>query len=179
MALEARVHRLSTAEYLRIVETGALDGLRVELLDGLLVDMSPQDERHARMVQRLMRLCADRMDLLRVQMPLSVADGWAPEPDIALAEPSAEADAHPATALLIAEVAVTSQAEDRRKAAAYARAGVPLYWLVDLPARVVVEHTRPTDGGYAILQQLTGGDVLEAHVADVQSTTVAELLPED
>lgn len=176
MALEERVHRLSTTEYRRMVESGALESLRVELLDGLLVDMSPQGERHARVVQRLMRLCAGRIELLRVQMPLSVADGWAPEPDIALAEASPDPDLHPATAMLVVEVSVTSLAEDRRKAAAYGGAGVPLYWIVDLAAGAVVEHTRPTDDGYAILQQLTGGDILDARVADVQSTTVAQLL---
>lgn len=41
-----RIHRLSSAEYERMLDTGALDGLRVELLDGLLIDMSPQGERH-------------------------------------------------------------------------------------------------------------------------------------
>jgi len=37
MALDAHVHHFCTYEYRRIVGTGALDGIRVELLDGLLV----------------------------------------------------------------------------------------------------------------------------------------------
>lgn len=110
-----------------MVETGALDGLRVELLDGLLVDMSPQGERHARVIQRLMRLFAGRLDLLRVQMPLSLADGWAPEPDVALAEAHEDPDRHPSTALLVVEVAVTSPALNSSKAALYERAGIPRY----------------------------------------------------
>jgi Uma2 family endonuclease len=81
MAIHERVHRISTAEYERMVDSGALADVRVELLDGLLVDMSPQGERHARVIQRLMRLCNARMEMLRVQMPLSIAEGWMPEPD--------------------------------------------------------------------------------------------------
>src|SRR5512133_1326584 len=61
MAIEERIHRMSTAEYERIVDTGALADARVELLDGLLVDMAPQGEPHWRVIQRLMVLCARRM----------------------------------------------------------------------------------------------------------------------
>jgi Uma2 family endonuclease len=176
VAIEARVHRLSTPEYLRMVRTGALEGLRVELFDGLLVDMSPQGERHARVVQRLMRLFSGRMDLLRVQMPLSVAAGWVPEPDVALAEPDADPDRHPSSALLVVEVAVSSQAEDRRKSAVYAGAGIPRYWLVDLPAGVVVEHTDPGPVGYATVNELSGSEVLASDLPGVPATTVAELI---
>lgn len=65
-----------------MVKTDALAGLRVELLGGLLVNLEPHREWHARVVQRL-RLCAERMDLLRV--PLAAVGGWIP--DVALAEP--------------------------------------------------------------------------------------------
>ena len=176
MAIEETVHRLSTAEYERMVDSGALADVRVELLDGLLVDMSPQGERHARVIQRLMWLCNARMEMLRVQMPLSIAEGWMPEPDVALAEHDADPDRRPTTALLVVEVAVSSQAVDRRKALAYARAGVPRYWLVDLPAGVVVSHTDPSDDGYAVVAPLAGDDVLDAGVDGVETTTVAELL---
>jgi Uma2 family endonuclease len=175
MALEQHVHRLSTAEYDRVVGSGALDGLRVELLDGLLVDMTPQGERHARVIQRLMRLCRERMDVLRVQMPLAVADGWTPDPDLALAEHSPDPDRHPTTALLIVEVAVSSQAIDRRKATVYARAGVPRYWLVDLPARTVIEHTEPSADGYRVVAPLSGDARLDAGVPGVEVTSVSAL----
>jgi Uma2 family endonuclease len=176
MAIEERIHRLSTAEYERMVETGALADMRVELLDGLLVDMTPQGEVHARVIQRLMRLCAERLELLRVQMPLSVAEGWMPEPDVALAEHDPDPTRRPTTALLVVEVAVTSQAIDRRKALAYARADVPLYWLLDLTAQVVLAHTDPSEDGYAIVARLAGEDVLETGIEGVEATTVGELL---
>jgi Uma2 family endonuclease len=176
MAIEERVHRISTAEYDRMVNAGALAEMRVELLDGLLVDMTPQGEEHARVIQHVMRACAARMDLLRVQMPLSVAEGWMPEPDVALAEHDPDRTRRPSTALLVVEVSITSQAIDRRKALAYARAGIPRYWLVDLPAGEVLEHTEPGQDGYARVTRLTGDDVLDAGIDGVERTTVAKLL---
>ena len=155
---------------------GALESVPVELLDGLLVEMSPQGEWHARAIQRLMRMFAGRMDLLRIQMPLSIADGWTPEPDVALAEPDEDPDRHPSTALLVIEVAVTSQAEDRRKATPYAQALIPCYWLVDLPAGIVLVHTQPSPDGYAAVARLTGGDVLDADVQGVGPASVDELI---
>lgn len=176
MAIEERVHRLSTAEYERMVSTGALADMCVELLDGLLVDMSPQGEPHARVIQRLMRLCAARVEMLRVQMPLSVAEGWMPEPDVAVAEHDPDPTRRPSTALLVVEVSVSSQAIDRRKALAYARAGVACYWLVDLPAGVVLAHSEPGEDGYALVTRLAGDDVLDAGIDGVEATTVAALL---
>jgi Uma2 family endonuclease len=176
MAIEERVHRLSSAEYERMVDSGALADMRVELLDGLLVDMTPQGERHARVIQQLMWLCNARRHVLRIQMPLSAAEGWVPEPDVALAERDPDPTRHPSKALLVVEVSVSSQAIDRRKALAYARAGVPCYWLVDLPAGMVLAHTEPNEDGYAVVTRLTGDDVLDAGIDGVEPTTVAALL---
>ncbi len=176
MALDVRVHRLSNAEYRRMVDAGALEGVSVELLDGLLVDVSPLGEQHARVVQALMAVLSGQPRLLRVQMPLAVAEGWVPEPDVALAERHADPARHPTTAMLAVEVAVSSQAEDRAKARVYARAGVARYWLIDVPAGTVSEHTRPTEDGYASVVELAGSDLLDAGVKDVSPTTVADLL---
>lgn len=159
-----------------MVDAGALDGLRVELLDGLLTDMSPQGERHARVIQRLMRLFSARLDLLRIQMPLALGEGWVPEPDVALAHPHDDPERHPATALIIVEVAMTSQAEDRRKALAYARAGVARYWLVDLPSGVIHVYEDPTAEGYASISALRGDDVVDAGIESIGTSTVAELI---
>jgi Uma2 family endonuclease len=176
MAIDAEVHRFSTAEYERIVSSGVLGELRVELIDGLLIDVSPPGEPHARTIQQVMRLCAGRMDLLRVQMALAVADGWVPQPDVALLHPDPDPTRWPTTALLAVEVAVTSHALDQRKALAYSRAGVPRYWLIDLPREIVLEHTGPSQDGYELVSRLAGDDVLDAGVDGVETTTVAELL---
>ncbi len=179
VAIEDRIHRLTTAEYERMVDSGALEGLHVELLDGLIVDqpdMSPQGEVHHAAIHRLMMLCAPRIDLLRVQAPLAVGDGWVPEPDVALAPLPAPGTGHPSTALLVAEVAVSSLTLDRTKARAYSRAGVPRYWIVDLPGGRVIEHTRPGPDGYASIVERTASDVLETGVDGIPATSAGALL---
>jgi Uma2 family endonuclease len=176
MAVDARVHRITTAQYERIVTAGALDDARVELLDGLLVDVSPQGELHARVIRRLMEMFVARMDLLRVQMPLAVTEGWVPEPDVALVEHDEDPDLRPTTALIVVEVAISSQEEARRKAPAYASARIPRYWLVDVPAGIVIEYTQPRGGRYGCVARLRGADTLDAGVAGVDATTVDRLL---
>lgn len=174
MAIVEHVHRFTTAEYSRLVEADALAELRVELLDGVLVDMSPQSEEHVRRVRALMILFGSRLDLLHVQMPMDTEDGWVPEPDLALAyRPDGR---HPTTARLVVEIAVTSSALDLRKAATYARAGVDRYWLVDVARRCVLEHTGPTPSGYDVVTIREGEDRLDAGVEGVPATTAAAIL---
>jgi Uma2 family endonuclease len=176
MATDARVHRFTTAEFERMVETGALADLRVELLDGLLIDVPLPREQHVRVTQRLMRLFAPRIELLRVEMPLSIAEGWVPVPDVALVEHDPDPTRWPTTALLAVEVSLSTRAVDRRKAVGYARGGIPRYWLVDVPQKVVLDYTEPGPDGYAVVKRLAGDDVLDAGVDGIGTTTVDELL---
>ncbi len=146
-----------------MVEHGALDQVRVELLDGFLVDVSPQGPRHAALVQALMRTFAEYVHLLRVQMPLATGDLSEPEPDLALVEHH-DPERHPSTALLVIEVAITSQAQDEYNAAAYAQARVPDYWLIDGEAGTVTVFSGPGAQGYAHRAVLRGTDALAAPV---------------
>lgn len=113
------VHRLTTERYERLVRSGALDDTRVQLVDGLLVEVSPQGPQHAALVRWLTRRFAPRADLLGVQLPLAVAEGFQPEPDIALAE-QPPPHRHPTTAALVVEIAVTSWELDAAKLPGYA-----------------------------------------------------------
>lgn len=158
------VHLLDRDEYDRMVQRGALDGLPVELIDGFLAHMSPQGPRHVALVQALVRVFAGHLDLMRVQMPLAAGVRSEPELDLALVGHS-DPERHPSTAMLVVEVAVTSQDQDEHKAATYAGAAVPLYWLVDGSARQVIVFTEPGPVGYERRVTLSGDDPLEAPVA--------------
>lgn len=70
---------------------------------------------------------------------------------------------HPEAALLAIEVAVTSHAVDRlQEARIYARAGIPEYWLVDVPGEAVEVRTEPTPDGHVMSRTLRAGDELRA-----------------
>jgi Uma2 family endonuclease len=176
MATDVRVHRFTTAEFERMASSGAFEDLHVELIDGLVVDVPLPREPHVRVTQNVMCLCAGRMDLLRVEAPLAVADGWVVVPDVALVEHDRDRTHWPTAALLAVEVSMTTQSLDRRKAAAYARGGVLRYWMIDVPRAIVLEHTEPGPDGYEVVSRLAADDVLDAGVDGVPTTTVVELL---
>ena len=149
------VRPLTADEAMRMVELGIIGpDERVELLHGVLTRMSPQHPPHAVPTQRLTTWLAPLMVAgthdVRVQLPLTVPDRTSlPEPDIAVVEHD-EVIAHPSTALLVVEVAVSSLRIDTRiKPPLYAAAGVPELWVVDIPGGHVNVFTEPGAEGYA------------------------------
>jgi Uma2 family endonuclease len=144
------IHRLDTDAYNRIVASGALEEEQIELLDGLVVEMSPQGPAHAAVIRRLNRhFAAVTRWWTDVQLPLEIRPDSQPVPDLAVRDSEPPAGQHPCTALLVVEVAVTSQMIDRNvKATKYAAAQIPVYWLVDVPARTVEVWTNPRPNCY-------------------------------
>lgn len=143
------IHRIDVGTYERMVATGALEGLPVELLEGLLVEVSPEGPEHASVISRLTSFLASARGCLSVQLPLETRWGSLPEPDLMLTESKRSRHRHPRTALLVVEVSVSSHKQDREtKANMYAWAPVPLYWLVDVPAKTVEVRTEPGPDGY-------------------------------
>jgi len=174
------LHRLSPDEYRRLVEAGVFDeDARVELIAGLLVDMSPKTRAHENAIAWLNRVLLFGVDSaryeVRVAAPLTIG-GSEPEPDVAVVERSAPRPYHPATAALVIEVAVSSLVRDlQEKPAVYAGAGIPLYWVVDLEGRRVVTHAEPAGGGYAESAVVAEDGRLAASQIGVSGFSVAEL----
>lgn len=170
------IHRLDVTTYDQMVASGALEGQRVELLEGLIVDMSPQSPRHSAVLEVLVRHFRHTESWLRVQLPLAIPPDSEPEPDLALVAKRPPADRHPRTALLVIEVAVSSHAIDRGvKSQLYARAGVPVYWLIDVPCRVIEVRTHPCADGYERCQIYPEGACAPAPADDVEDLDVATL----
>jgi Uma2 family endonuclease len=143
------IRHLDVEIYNRIVESGALAGEPVQLLDGLLVEMSPHGAVHSALIERLTHHFARAEARLRVQLPLEIPPDSEPEPDLALCAGAVSPRHHPRAALLVVEVAVSSHALDRGvKARLYARAGIPAYWLVDVPGRAVEVRSDPRGEEY-------------------------------
>jgi hypothetical protein len=71
------LHRLSIDEYHELIRAGGFDeDARIELLDGLLVDMDPKTPRHEHVVARLADWLRDHVDRsahqVRVCAPLTI-----------------------------------------------------------------------------------------------------------
>jgi len=172
------VHRLSVDDVHRMVAAGVLDeDARVELVQGVLVDMVPIGPEHDGALAWLIKHFA-RVDTtdweVRVQSTLLVAGGYL-LPDLALVEPLPRTQ-QPTSALLVVEVAQTSQARDRDKARDYASADVPEYWIVDLAARTVTVHRSPLGGSYEEVVAYVDGEPVRPILADAPPVLVSELL---
>ena len=176
------IHPLTVDDLEAMVRAGILaEDDRVELLDGVLVEMSPQSPGHLEAVTRLTMLvvpvAAAAGLVMRPQCPLDVLSPISlPEPDIAVA-PAGSWEAYPAGALLVVEVSVTSRAVDLgRKAAIYAAAAIPEYWVLDLTGRRLVVHRDPVEGRYATIDVAGDDDTVTATRLPL-TVAVAEILP--
>jgi Uma2 family endonuclease len=147
-----RLRPLRRPEFERMVEEGLFRDERVELPQGMLVELSPQGTRHAAVTQRLTETLVPPLvgpASVRIRLPLSVSQGSLPEPDVAVVARGDYDQAHSATAFLVVEVAESSLNKDRLvKADLYAAAGVQEYWIVDLTSAIVEVRTDPVSGRY-------------------------------
>ncbi len=111
---------------------------------------------------------------VRVQSTLLIPGGYL-LPDLIVIE-RLPRSRQPTSALLVVEVAQTSQARDQEKARDYAVADVPDYWAVDLKAREVIVRRRPLAGAYDEVLTYADGDSIDPLLDDVAAIAVSELL---
>ena len=168
-----------------MVELGIIDeGEHVELLHGLLVEMPPQGPLHSSRTTLLADSLRARLPTachLRVQMPLALDVHNLPEPDLAVVRGRAIDWDHrhpdaPAT-LLVIEVAHSSQGRDRAKADLYGRAGIPVYWLLDLAGRTLVIFDAPAETGAYRQQRILHAGEQAPLPWEATALPVANLLP--
>jgi Uma2 family endonuclease len=175
------VHALTVSDVHAMLEAGILEeNSRIELLDGVLVEMSPQGPRHAYALRTLNMLggpvAAAAGLVLSIQAPLDVSSPISlPEPDFAIV-PATPIDRHPAGALLVVEMGNTSLRMDLGpKARIYATAGIPEYWVLDVRRRRIVVHRDPSGSRYALVERVGVGESVTA-VAVALTVAVADLV---
>lgn len=149
--IDVPIWRISVAQYHQMIKAGILtDGDPVELLEGLLVEKMSKKPSH-RAVTLLFRRALERMVegnwYVDSQEPITTNDSE-PEPDISVIRGDTlhYLDRHPGpkdTALVI-EVADATLRRDRGiKKRLYARAGIPVYWVVDVNKLQIEVYSHP------------------------------------
>ncbi len=175
-----QAHRFSLDEYHQLVESGGFDeASRVELIEGVIVDMSPKTAEHENTIRWLTHWLISAVNAERFEVGVQTAltlSGSEPEPDLAVIGVDAPRPYHPATAVLVIEVAVSSQDRDlRQKPVLYANAGITEYWVIDLDAGVVVVHRNPTETGYQAIERVPSDGAVDAQALALPRLEVAEL----
>ena len=183
----AWLYRMTVDEYERIVAAGVLDDTRVELIDGYLLAKTPRSPEHYWTVATLRKALETRLPsgwTDRQGDPVRIPLHDEPEPDIAIVRGSNDGYKlrHPTAdeVTFLVEVSESSLALDRGlKLSAYAKGGIPVYWIVNLVDRQVEVYTNPGPEGYHSLQVHFAGSVVPV-VIDGQALApiaVDDILP--
>jgi Uma2 family endonuclease len=116
---------------------------------------------------------------VQCQLPLGAGEDSEPEPDVAIIPNADYSREHPTRALFVAEVSDSSLPKDRLlKAVLYARAGVPEYWIINVPDRVVEVHRGPDAGGYRAVTIHRASEVIRPAAFPDLTIDIAVLFPQ-
>lgn len=174
---ESRLYKLRLADVEVLQRAGVFDnGPRVELIEGVLIAVSPQGRLHVFVKNEL--TFRFRLALAALGSPLTalcestveVSDESAPEPDLVLTDAPKGSGYLPVNSLALAvEVSDTSLRMDLgRKRSLYAAAGVPEYWVIDVNKGQVHRFANPADGAYRAEPPIS-------LAGDLQSLTMPDL----
>jgi Uma2 family endonuclease len=156
----------SVDEYHRMAEAGVFaPDERIELIRGVIREMSPKGRKHRVAVALANHLFVRRLAgraVVQVQDPLSLPGTRSePEPDVVVTSSPDPRDVgtERSRPLLVIEVADTSLGFDREvKGRLYAEAGISEYWLVNLVDDVLEVYRDPEKGSYSTRRILSPSD---------------------
>jgi Uma2 family endonuclease len=174
------IYRLSVAQYRAMARAGILDeDAPVELLEGWLVQKMTKYRPHSiclHLTRRALETLLPAGWYVSIQDPISTLDSE-PEPDIAVVRGDADdypdAPPGPADVPLVVEIADTSLRTDRSaKLRVYARAGILVYWIVNLKERQIEVYANPTSIGKRPAYRAH-----QIYAADSQADVILEGVP--
>ena len=159
-------YRWTIDRYHKAVEAGIFDGQPLELLDGELIEMSPEGIPHA-------GLSSDGADYLREQLgsqvkvreakPITLPNNSEPEPDLAIVKPlgdlyKTQKHPHVEDIFWVIEYSNTSLDKDLQiKSKIYAKATILEYWVINLKTRELVVLRDPVGDEYKSKTIMTSG----------------------
>lgn len=169
--------RWTVEDYHTMIAAGLFLKRQVELLDGQVVEMSPEGPLHDYLTRGLGDWFRDHLgQWTRViaGKPIALNDSNEPQPDLAIVRRRAYQDFHPRPmdvflAIELASASFTKDTQD--KYLAYAAAGIREYWVVDLQdeaiAPSIIVYRDPSEFGYQWQQRLTDGIIAPLAFPDI------------
>lgn len=146
-----RLYPISVEKYHAMIDAGIItERDRCELIEGLLVEKMGKNRLHSYVTGLLVQWLHDMAIgqwFADSQEPITTLESE-PEPDVTVIrgrrEDYAKTHPLPQQVLLLVEVAETTLAYDRTvKKRLYARAGIPIYWIVNLIDKQIEVYTLP------------------------------------
>ena len=173
-------------EYRQLIKDGYLEDGKVELVNGEIWHKMGQGRRHIATVTWLLVALGKVFGLERLQSQssLPVAEYGDPEPDVAVLAYTLDHYIDNEEGLLVSEMLLVVEASNTTlradltgKVRQYGSAGVPEYWVVDIPNRLLHVFREPTATGYASEIILTTDEEVRPLAAPDAAVRVADLLP--
>ncbi len=168
--------RWTTERFTLASQAGCFHDMKVELVGGRLIEMTESPE-HRNTVENLVELFAAVFDkdhwYVARESSVEFAD-WTPLPDIAVCRgPRKPTYTHraPSSAdiVLLVEVSQSTYRFDRRvKLPRYARAGIPLLWIVNLESRAIEVFSEPRGRRYTSHTVFAEEQYVSLKIADPQ-----------
>jgi Uma2 family endonuclease len=187
---EPQTRRYTRKEYYAMADIGLFANQRVELIEGEIVVMSPQNPPHGGRIRRLSNLFIRLVPSgfsVGVQLPLDLGLRSEPEPDISISIGSDDdfKEKHPTRAELVVEIANASVNYDQnKKGSLYAKAKIPEFWLVNLPEKCLEVYRDPTRAKghyfgwkYAVCRIYNVGEVVSPLCMPGVKIAVRDVLP--
>jgi Uma2 family endonuclease len=146
-------YRLSEEEYFRLADAGVIsDKAPVFLWKGFLVEKMTKGRPHTTAVLKMDSLVSSLVPtgwFVQQEQPISLGGGSVPEPDLSIVRGVLDdylVETPRARDLgLVIEVSDSSlPADSTQMLAAYARAAIPCYWIVNIPQHRIDVYARPT-----------------------------------
>lgn len=153
----ATFHRVTIDKYHEMIAKGVLgEDDPIELIEGYMVtkmSRSPEHDFALTAVTTRMYRMVPQTFTVRAQCAATIQDSE-PEPDLVVARGDETLFRHrhpgPADTAFVVEVSASSLAYDRiDKARVYARAGIPVYWVVNVIDKQIEVFTQPSGPGAA------------------------------
>jgi Uma2 family endonuclease len=159
-------YKWSLEEWHDLINSGVLAGKRVELLEGEIIEMSPEGIPHSythQSVSDYLRELFKGKAYVRDAHPITL-DNSEPQPDIAIARlPDtiyAQHHPYPEDIYWLIEVSNETLTKDlEQKTITYARNGIPEYWVIDLKNNQLIVHTQPQASSYVQIVEYKAGTV--------------------
>lgn len=189
--IQAGFRRFTVAEYHNLIRAGVLtENDELELLEGYLVHKMPHNPPHDGTIFAVQDVLGGLLPkgwMCRVQSSITLAESE-PEPDLAIVRGDRRTyftrHPQPSDFGVVIEVADSSLDSDQMdKQRIYARAGLPVYWIVNLPGRRVEVYADPqpaaTPPGYATRTDHAAGASVPVVLDGVTVGTIAvdDVLP--
>ncbi len=171
----------SVEDYHRMIESGVLNNRSVELLEGEIIEMSPEGPLHSSTndnVAEYLRELLRGVARIREAHPITLENSphsraSEPEPDIAVVRLTntnySARHPYPEDIYWLIEISNTTLEEDLgRKKRIYANAGINEYWIINLKTTEIIVFREPSGNDYKTKFTVNEGTITPVSFPNIQ-----------